>query len=191
LKIGTPTVDSGGCGPVVGPLVERCRERVVVRRRRPLAGERREGVVADVGSLVHLGPAGHRGLDRRSQPLGLGGHLRLVALGELGQHLAAEQLDRLHDVLVAVPSGLEHEDHLVDAGLLEPPQVLAHLGRRADAAAQAGGVAGRLLGAEPLGPYRRGDRVGVVALRGATVDELVPHVGLRRAVLAEHVEVAE
>ena len=42
----------------------------------------------------------------------------LVALRELGQHLAAEQLERFHDVLVAVLAGLEAEDHLVDAALL-------------------------------------------------------------------------
>ena len=43
-----------------------------------------------------------------------------------------------------------HEDHLVDAGLLVAPEVLADLVGRADRAAQARGVARGDLGAEPL-----------------------------------------
>ena len=53
---------------------------------------------------------------RRSALAARGG---LVALLELGQHLAAEQLERLHDVLVAVLARLHHEDELVDA---RPPR---------------------------------------------------------------------
>ena len=100
----------------------------------------------------------------------------LVALGELGQHLAAEQLDRLHDVLVLVAPGLEHEDHLVDAGLLVAAQVLAGLLGRADAAPQAGGVAGGDLGAESLLLHGPGDRLRVEALRAAALLVLGPHV---------------
>ena len=109
------------------------------------------------------------GIDHRLQPLLLRGAGRLVALGELGQHLAAEQLDRLHDVLVLVAPGLEHEDHLVDAGLLVAAEVLAGLLGRADAAPQAGGVAGGDLGAEALLLHGPGDglRVEALARRGA------------------------
>src|ERR1700712_5437900 len=75
------------------------------------------------------------------------------------------------------------------------PQGLTGLGRRADAAAQAAGVAGGLLAPEPLrldtGAHGRDDRVGVVALRGAALDELRPHVALGRLVLTEDVVVAE
>ena len=139
-----------------------------------MAGQRRELVVADVDVLDRGLPAGEGGLDQRLQALLLGGAGRLVALGELGQHLAAEQLDRLHDVLVPVAPGLEHEDHLVDAGLLVAAEVLAHLLGRADAAPQAGGVARRDLGAERSsfdGPRRR---LGVEALRAAALLVLVP-----------------
>ncbi len=73
----------------------------------------------------------------------------------------------------------EHEDDLVDAGLLVAAEVLADLVGRADGAAQAGGVAaGR--------PWRRGAPrsrggldVGGVALLVAPLDELGPHVGRR------------
>ena len=91
----------------------------------------------------------------------------LVALDELGQHLAPEQLDRLHDVLVPGAAGLEHEDHLVDAGLLVATQVLTRLLGRAGAAPQSGRVAGRDLGAEPLLLDRPRHRFGVVTLRAA------------------------
>ena len=120
-----------------------------------------------------------------------GGDLRLVAVEELGQDLATEDLDRLHDVLVLVAAGLQHEDHLVDAGFLESTEVLAHLGRRADAAAQPGRVACRLLGAECVCLDRSGNRVGVVALRSTTLDVLRPHIGLAGLMVAEDVEVAE
>ena len=75
----------------------------------------------------------------------------LVALLELRQHLAAEQLEALHDVLVAVLARLRREDHLVDAALLVAAQVLAHLLGRADRAAQPAD-------ARPARPWRRGGR---------------------------------
>ena len=64
-------------------------------------------------------------------------HLGLVPLLEGREHLATEELERLADVLVAVVAGLQHEDHLVDARLLEPLEVLAHL-RRSSRCARAG-----------------------------------------------------
>ena len=42
----------------------------------------------------------------------------LVPLDELGEHLGTEQLDRLHDVLMSVVTGLHDEDELVDARFL-------------------------------------------------------------------------
>ncbi len=87
--------------------------------------------------------------------------------------------------------GLQHEDHLVDAGLLVAAQVLAHLLGRADRAAQAGGVAGGDLGAEPLLLEGRGGDLGGVAQLVAPLEELLPHVGVAGHVLAEHVVVAE
>ena len=154
-------------------------------------GKRRERVVADVGRLIVLRPPLHGGLDRRREPLPLGLDLCGVAIDELRQHLAAEDLDRLHDVLVLVAAGLQHEDHLIDAGLLEATEVLADLIRRADTAAQSGGVTRGLLGTEHVDACGGGDRVGVVTLRGSALDVLRPHVGLARLVLAEHVEVTE
>ena len=128
---------------VVGQLADVGLERVVVevlgrRRRRRLAG--------------------HHLLDHRGQALGLGRAERLVALGELGQHLAAEHLDRLHDVLVAVAAGLQHEDHLVDAGLLVAAQVAAHLLGRADGAPQAGACRRRPAWRRASPPSGRGRR---------------------------------
>ena len=58
------------------------------------------------------------------------------ALGELGQDLGGEQLDRLADVLVAVAPGLHDEDQLVDPGRLVAPAQVAHLRGRADRPAQ-------------------------------------------------------
>ncbi len=91
---------------------------------------------------------------------------RFVALDELGQHFAAEDLDRLHDVLVLVAAGLEHEDHLIDAGLLVAAEELAGLFGRAGAAPQTGRVARRHLGAQALFLDRSRNRLGVVALVG-------------------------
>jgi hypothetical protein len=93
-------------------------------------------------------------------------------------------------VLVAVLPRLHDEDDLVDARALEPPQVLPDLGRRSGGAPQTGGVARGDLGAQPLG-LERGVDLGRVAPLGPPLDELGPHVGLARLVLAEDVVVAE
>ena len=69
-----------------------------------------------------LGLAGEGRVDGRGHALGLGLHLRGVAVLELGQHLGAEQLERLADVLVLVVARLHHEDQLVDPRLLEARQ---------------------------------------------------------------------
>ena len=84
-----------------------------------------------------------------------------------------------------------HEDQLVDAGLLVAREVLADLVGRADRAAEAGGVAGGDLGAEPLLFERLGRGLGGVAELVAPLVVLVPHVGLAGLVLAEHVVVGE
>src|SRR5713226_5843603 len=47
-----------------------------------------------------LDPALHQGLDHRSQTLGLLLFPLLPALGEFGQHLLAEQLQRFADIVV-------------------------------------------------------------------------------------------
>ena len=119
-------------------------------------------------------PAGEGGVDLRLEPPPLVRGGRLVALGELGQHLAPEQLDRLHDVLVPVAPRLEHEDHLVDAGLLVAAEVLAGLLGRAGAAPQPGRVARRDLGAESFLLDRPGDRLRIEALRAAALLVLLP-----------------
>jgi hypothetical protein len=136
-------------------------------------------------------PAGEGGVDHRLQTPLLGGAGRFVASGELGEHFAAEQLDRFHDVLVLVASGLEHEDHLVDARLFVAAEIFDGLLGRADAAPQAGGVAGRGLGAEPLLLHGAGDGLWVESLRTAALLVLGPHVRDAGSVGAEHVEVAE
>ena len=100
-----------------------------------------------------------------------------VALRELGQHFFAEQLDRFHDVLVAILPRLHHEDHLIDAGVLEAPEVLAQLIRCADRAAQALLIALIVIEprAQPALAHRNCD-VGRVAALGALVSEFLPHV---------------
>src|SRR5215208_4989200 len=76
--------------------------------------------------------AGERRLDRGRQPPLLG-VLALVGLGrELGQDLAPEKLERLHDVLVAVAAGLGDEDDLVDARVAVAADEVADLVGRAD-----------------------------------------------------------
>src|SRR5262249_53827620 len=147
----------------------------------------RERVVAEVALRVLL--AGQRRFNERLQPLGLLERCRLVAVGELWQHLASEELDRLHDVLVPVPAGLEHEDHLVDTGLLVPAEVSAPLVRRAYGTTQARRVAGRPLGPEPFLLHRTRHRLRIETLRGAALLVLGPHVGDAGTMLAEDVEV--
>jgi hypothetical protein len=116
----------------------------------------------------------------RTPALGLGLAALLVALLELGQHLAAEELERLADVLVAGGAGLEHEDELVDAGLFVAAQVLAQLVGRADRAAQPGDVARLGARAELAGVSGHGG-LGVVALLAALALEVGPDVGAARA----------
>ena len=183
-------VESAG-GSIVGEAIEHLAQLVGVGGVGPLAGQRRELVPVDVAMFDRRLPAGEGGVDHRLQALLLGGAGRLVAVGELGQHLAAEQLDRLHDVLVLVAARLEHEDHLVDARLLVAAEVLDGLLGRADAAPQPGGVAGRDLGAEALLLHGAGDGLRIEALRAAALLVLGPHVRDAGPVGAEHVEVAE
>ena len=105
-------------------------------------------------------------LDLARHHLGLPGLVRRVVAVEFRHHLAAEQLERLADVLVRVLAGLVEQDHLVDVGGLELGELLADgVGRADQAAAQR-----RFLG------------VGVGALPGVV---LVPHVdGAGRRALA-------
>src|SRR6185312_17396544 len=90
----------------------------------------REGWVV-VGRLAR-----QRGRHDRLQPLRLLALPALVALHELRQHLGAEELEALHDVFVAVLPRLAAEDHLVDAALLVPTQVVTDLVGSADGAPQ-------------------------------------------------------
>ena len=142
--------------------------------------------------MIGRGLAGHHRLDDRLEPLRLVARGLLVAVLELGQHLAPEQLEALHDVLVAVLARLRAEDHLVDAALLVAPQVVAHLVRRADRAAQPEDAVLHDLRAEPVVVRAgRGDRFRVVALLRPPLLVLGPHVGRARRVPAEHVVVRE
>ena len=75
--------------------------------------------------MVGGGLARQDGIDHGRQPCGLFTLLTFLTVLELGEHLATEELEALHDVLVAVLAGLEAEDHLVDPALLVPPQVIA------------------------------------------------------------------
>ena len=113
----------------------------------------------------------------------------LVALEELRQHVAPEQLEALHDVLVTVLAGLAGEDDLVDAVLLVAAQVVADLVGCADGAAQ-GALA---VGARRLGRERAGglQRARVVAGLGPVAFVFGPHVGDARAVASEDVVVGE
>src|SRR5207245_7609977 len=77
-------------------------------------------------------------LDVGRQLLGLPPLARRMPLLELRHDARREQLERRADVLVPVVAALLDEDGLVDARLLELVQGVAHLLRRADAAAPAG-----------------------------------------------------
>src|SRR5690606_1287003 len=61
----------------------------------------------------------------------------LVALLELGEELATERVDRLHDVLVLPVAGLRHEDHDVQVLVLVPLERLAQALHAADSVAGA------------------------------------------------------
>src|SRR5439155_2019285 len=62
--------------------------------------------------------AGHDPVDDRLEALRLVPLVPLLAFDELGHHLAREQLDVLHDVLVAVVASRARQDDLVDAANL-------------------------------------------------------------------------
>lgn len=92
----------------------------------------------------------HRRLDGRGERLGLFRQPLSLVLLEFRHHVRGEQLEQLADVLVPVAAALLDEDDLVDASVLEAAQVLAHLLRRADAAAD--GVFHRLARRLELSP---------------------------------------
>src|SRR5207244_10013279 len=97
----------------------------------------------------------------------------------------AEQLERRHDVLVAVTPSLYEKDELVGARVLVAADVLADLCRRPHRTTQAGGARIVNLGFEALSNGRgRACRIARLVLHR---HELVPQVGLPRAVLAESV----
>src|SRR5207244_6935469 len=79
--------------------------------------------------------AGERALDVGRQLLRLPPPARLVPLLEFRHDARREQLERLADVPVAVVPALLDEARLVHARLLERPESVTHLLRRADAAA--------------------------------------------------------
>src|SRR5262245_48122297 len=83
-------------------------------------------VLLDVEILEHDLAPQHLAL-----PLGVLG----LAGMELGHDLLGEQFQRIADVLVAGLARLVEQDHLVDAALLELPQLPADGLRRADQAA--------------------------------------------------------
>jgi hypothetical protein len=101
--------------------------------RRP--GRERLDAVA-VGSDPRRLTSRERGLDRAAQLCVPGGIPRVGVRRELGQHLGAEELERLADVLVAVAPGLQDEDDLVDTRRLVAPAQVGDLIGRADRAAQ-------------------------------------------------------
>src|SRR5438876_900034 len=88
-------------------------------RRGPVAAQGRDEVLP-VGHPWRP-PAGERGRDPRGVALAAL-RVRPVGLrGELRQHVAPHELERLADVLVAVAASLDHEDELIDAGAVVAP----------------------------------------------------------------------
>ena len=78
--------------------------------------------------MIALGFACHHGGDyaaRAARVCRVGGSL--VAFPELGEHLASEELERLHDVIVAIAAGRTGQDDLIDTAVLVAAQVGAHL----------------------------------------------------------------
>ena len=118
---------------------------------------------------------------------------RSFAFHELGEHPGAEELEALHDVLVAVLAGLAAEDHLVDATFLVAPEVVTDLVGRADGAAQTEEAALlHDLGAEPVAVARGGlHRLRHVPTVAALHAVLGPRVGGARVMTTEHVIVRE
>src|SRR2546430_1689139 len=133
-------------------------------------------------------PGGAEASDHRCHALGLRAGAPLLALLELGQNLAAEQLEALHDVLVAVATRLAREDELVDAVLLVAAEVFAHLLRGADGAAEPLRVVEHDLGLEAIAVGGGGrDRRRVVAGGGPARLVLGPQIGPCGTVAAEDV----
>src|SRR5262245_23782740 len=178
---------------VLGDLVEELVEVVGTGPVGDGSRDGREGVVLGRERRVIRGRlARHDLVDDRGQPLLLFLDGLLVSLEELGQDLAAEQLEALHDVLVLVLARLAHEDDLVDATLLVPEQELSDLLGRAHRAAEAAEAALHDLGPEAVGVRRR--RVhgaGVEALLAPLALVLRPHVGDTGLVATEDVVVRE
>lgn len=142
--------------------------------------------------MIRRGLARHDPIDDRRKagvlgPLALG-----LTLRELGHDLAREQLQRLQDVLVAVPTARAREDHLVDAARLVAPQVVADLSRGTGGTAQPGHAGLDHLRAQPR-LVARGERDGLggVALLRSSRFVVRPEVAPPRLVAAEHVVVAE
>ena len=155
-----------------------CRGRLASRRDH----------IARVG-LPSRRPPCERPLARLRELLPLGGLALLAAVGEAGQHLLAEELERLADVLVLVRSRLLDEDHLIDARVDVALDQVDDLVGRADRTAQR---------AEPLLEDLHPERavVGVddlarEAVVGAPGLELLPDVRDPRPVVAEHVVVSQ
>src|SRR5207244_7142464 len=88
----------------------------------------------------------------------------------------SEQLEALHDVLVAVAPRLAREDHLVDAVALVAPQVVADLGGRAHRAAEPARVVENDLGPETVGVRGGRDRCRLVPGGGPALLVLGPQV---------------
>src|SRR5437588_6021341 len=106
-------------------------------------------------------PAGQCGLHGRAQALGAGLVHLVGPVGELGEHLAGEELDRLADVVVAVAPGLGDEDERGHPGRLVAADEVADLLRGADGTAQGAEPLLEELGAELL--TRLGGHVAVEA----------------------------
>src|SRR5207244_1745534 len=90
--------------------------------------------------VVLRGLAVEHPIDDRLEAARLLGARPLVALQELGQHLAPEALEALHDVLVTVLARLRRQDDLVDSVFLVAAQIVAHLPGRPHRPAQAPAV---------------------------------------------------
>ena len=178
---------------VLGYLVEELVEVVGAGPVGDRPRDRRKGVVVGRQRRVVLGRlARHDLVDDRRQSLCLVLLGLLVAFEELGQHLPAEELEALHDVLVLVLAGLAHEDDLVDPALLVAEQEVAHLVGRAHGAAQPAEPVLHDLGAEPVGVRGRGvHRARVEALLPPLVLVLGPDVGDTGLVSSEDVVVRE
>src|SRR5262245_26456071 len=165
-------------------------EAVVLLAIRLRARDGTERVVRRERRMIARGLARQRLFDHRLELAGALAARALVSLQELGQDLAAEALEALHHVLVAVLARLAGEDHLVHAELFVAPQVVAHLLRPADGPPQPGRT--------PAGPRARAQRstarlqcIRVVTLRRALLLELPPQIGVAGAVPPEDVVVTQ